>query len=170
MTDPQRTITQVMETQDEPPLLHETKALNPWQPERDPVRLAVLGKLAEELGEAGAIVARCIIQGIDESEPVTKVANREALTKELADVWATGTMAIELFGLSSADIARRVERKIQHLRAWHKLIGTCGLDDLAAVLSGSREQEKIMGSGAETNQSEASHEERPAAGNRGESE
>jgi hypothetical protein len=42
---------------------------------------------------------------------------------------------------------------------------TCGLDDLAAVLSGSREQEKIMVPGAGTNQSEASHEERPAAGN-----
>jgi hypothetical protein len=42
---------------------------------------------------------------------------------------------------------------------------TCGLDDLAAVLSGSREQEKIMVPGAETNQSEASHEQRPTAGN-----
>ena len=51
------------------------KPLNPWQPERDPIRLAILGKLLEELAEAQAIVARCIIQGIDESEPVTGVHN-----------------------------------------------------------------------------------------------
>jgi hypothetical protein len=108
--------------QKDPPLLHETKALNPWQPERDPLRLAVLGKLNEELNEAGAMVARCIIQGIDECEPVTKKGNREALTNEIADVYATATMAVELFGLSSVDIARRMERKIQHLRAWHALI------------------------------------------------
>jgi hypothetical protein len=39
------------------------------------------------------------------------------------------------------------------------------LDDLAAVLSGSREQETIMVSGATTNQSEAINQQRPTAGN-----
>jgi hypothetical protein len=106
----------------EPLLLHETKALNPWQPDRDPLRLAVLGKLAEELNEAGAMVARCIIQGVHEAEPVTGKVNRDELEKELADVYATATMAVELFGLSSATMARRMERKIQHLRAWHSLL------------------------------------------------
>lgn len=114
---------------DEPPLLHESKALNPWQPERDTLRLAVLGKLGEELGEASSATLRCIIQGIDESEPVTGKPNRQWLQDEIADVYATATMAVELFGLSSTDIARRMERKIQHLRAWHGLLASCAAHD-----------------------------------------
>lgn len=51
--------------------------LNPWHPMTDAINLAHLGKLAEELNECGAAVARCIIQGIDGSEPVTGKPNRE---------------------------------------------------------------------------------------------
>ena len=106
----------------EPKLLDEDKAPNPWQPEQDRIRLAVLGKLLEELGEATAIVARCIIQGIDEYEPVTKKLNRAELLKELADVAATSLMAAELFQLDSVETYRRVQRKVAHLRAWHEMI------------------------------------------------
>jgi hypothetical protein len=42
---------------------------NPWQPELDAISLAVLGKLGEELSEAGSATSRCIIQGIGESSP-----------------------------------------------------------------------------------------------------
>lgn len=106
----------------EPPLLHETKALNPWQPERDPLALAVLGKLAEELAEASAIVARCIIQGIAESEPVTGKPNADALENELADVAATMFMVIDHYGLNRMRMDRRRDRKIAHLQAWHQMI------------------------------------------------
>lgn len=107
----------------EPPLLHEMNPPNPWQPERDPLALAVLGKLCEELSEAAAIVSRCIIQGIGESEPVTGKANADALENELADVEATMSVAVEHFGLRTPRMVRRVERKIAHLRAWHRMIG-----------------------------------------------
>jgi hypothetical protein len=105
-----------------PPLLHETKALSPWQPETDRLRLAILGKLGEELAEAGAMVSRCIIQGINESEPVTQVPNRLALQKELADVYATARMAIDHFKLDIDAMGLHQRRKEAHLRAWHGLI------------------------------------------------
>lgn len=98
------------------------KPLNPWVPERDPLALAVLGKLAEELGEASQMVARCIIQGIGESEPVTGKPNRHALEDEIADILATTTMAVEHFGLDLPRISDRRFKKIQHLTRWHGLI------------------------------------------------
>lgn len=106
----------------DPPLLHETKALNPWQPDISPINLAVFGKLVEELNECGAICARCIIQGIDEAEPVTRVLNREALEKEAADVLATVEMLINHFKLDREAITARIARKMEHLKAWHRLL------------------------------------------------
>lgn len=95
---------------------------SPWQPEQDKLRLALLGKLAEELNEAGAIVARCIIQGIDESEPMTRRLNKWALENELADVQATTNLVVQHFFLDRERMATRVARKIQHLTGWHKLL------------------------------------------------
>lgn len=74
--------------------LHDTNdprtswTLNPWIPMSKPIDIKHLGKLAEELGEASSAVARCLIQGIDESEPVTGKLNRQWLEDELADVCA----------------------------------------------------------------------------------
>lgn len=72
---------------------------SPWHPMSDAVDLKHLGKLAEELSEAGAAVARCIIQGIDEAEPVTGKINRQWLQDELADVQANIGLVIERFKL-----------------------------------------------------------------------
>lgn len=102
------------------------KPLNPWQPESNPITLAVLGKLAEELAEASGIVARCQIQGVGEREPVTLVQNREALQNELADVMATTEMAIKRFGLDVVAMRVRADRKIEHLTRWHQLIDRRG--------------------------------------------
>lgn len=110
----------------EPPLLHETKALNPWQPERDLIMLAILGKLLEELGEATAIVARCVIQDVHESEPVTGKRNIEALQNEIADVYATMGMAQVHLALNDREMSQRVHRKQQHLLEWHRLIREAG--------------------------------------------
>jgi len=111
-----------MRSTQEPPLLHESKALNPWQPERDAIRLALLGKMLEEVNELGSILARCIIQGIGESEPVTGKPNIDALEDEIADVSGAGSLVIEHFGLRDPRMSARADRKIEHLRAWHKLI------------------------------------------------
>ena len=111
------------ETQADPVrLLHDENPPSPWRPEQDLIRLAVLGKLSEELAEAGAIVARCLIQGIDESEPVTRQHNSAALANELADVRATSEMAVNLFGLDGATMQARTDRKQRHLQRWHEMI------------------------------------------------
>jgi hypothetical protein len=59
---------------------------SPWRAEPDPVKLAILGKLAEELGELQAAVARCIIQGVDGVHPVTGKPNADWLREEIVDV------------------------------------------------------------------------------------
>lgn len=95
---------------------------SPWQPERSPIRLAILGKLGEELAENGAAVARCVIQGLEEREPETGRPNVQWLEDEIADVMAAQSVAIDRLGLDSDRINRRVERKIAHLRQWHAQI------------------------------------------------
>jgi hypothetical protein len=109
-------------TEKEPPLLHETKALNPWQPEQDKVRLAALGKLLEELGEASSATARCVIQGIDESEPVTGKRNRQWLEDEIADVMGAIGIVMKRFDLDADRMRARTLRKMNHLDAWRDLI------------------------------------------------
>lgn len=106
----------------EAPLLHEMNPPSPWQPEQDKIRLAALGKLLEELGEASAIVARCIIQGVDEGEPVTGKPNREALWQELADIKAATSIVEDVFDLPPMEMDVRVARKRLHLRMWHTMI------------------------------------------------
>lgn len=97
-------------------------ALNPWRPMSKPIDLKHLGKLAEELGEAQSAVARCIIQGIDEREPITHKRNREWLEDELADVLANIELVINHFGLDYDRMLSRVERKKAHLRGWHSML------------------------------------------------
>jgi NTP pyrophosphatase (non-canonical NTP hydrolase) len=97
------------------------KPPNPWHPMSDPVDLKHLGKLGEELGECSAAVSRCIIQGIDEAEPVTGKINREWLEDEVADVIANIGLVMEHFNLNVDRIERRSFTKVDQLKAWHKL-------------------------------------------------
>lgn len=97
-------------------------ALNPWRPMTRPIDLKHIGKLAEELSEAGAAVARCVIQGIDECEPVTGKLNRQWLEEELADVLANIELCQTHFGLNRLRMRERAERKKQHLRGWHSML------------------------------------------------
>lgn len=97
-------------------------ALNPWVPMSKPIDLKHLGKLAEELNEAASAVARCIIQGIDECEPVTLKRNREWLEDELADVTANIGLVTDHFGLDRVRMQTRAARKRTHLRAWHTML------------------------------------------------
>lgn len=93
---------------------------NPWHPITDAVDLKHLGKLNEEAGELVSATARCIIQGIDECEPVTGKCNREWLEDEIADVEAGIALAKERFHLRVDRIARRRDKKIIHLSRWHR--------------------------------------------------
>lgn len=95
--------------------------MNPWRPIRNATDLKHLGKLAEELGEAGAAVSRCIIQGVDEAEPVTGKRNRVWLEDEIADVLANCTLVMQRFDLDVPRIMERRFRKITQLRLWHDM-------------------------------------------------
>lgn len=99
----------------------EMSAPNPWHPMTDAVDLKHLGKLIEELGEAVAAASRCVIQGIDEAEPVTGKINRQWLQDELADVRASIALVENRFNLDPDAMAKRVLRKVKHLRQWHEL-------------------------------------------------
>ncbi|MFN7882631.1 MAG: hypothetical protein ACK5PF_06415 [bacterium] len=94
------------------------KKPSPWNPETDPARLKVLGKLSEELGELSSAVARCTIQGIDEAQPVTGKPNREWITEEIADVIACITLVRTDFNLDMDLIGTRAEAKLAYLRDW----------------------------------------------------
>lgn len=94
----------------------------PWQPITNKLDLAVLGKLAEELAEAQAIVARCIIQGMMEYDPDTGIMNVVALQQELADVTATSVIAQSHFGMDRDALEERATAKTIHLSQWHMLI------------------------------------------------
>lgn len=96
--------------------------ISPWQPTTNKLDLATLGKLAEELGEAQQIVARCIIQGIWEADPVTGEPNIEMLEKELADVEACTEMAIGRFDLDYFKMSERVGKKVEGFKQWHGMI------------------------------------------------
>jgi hypothetical protein len=97
-------------------------ALNPWRPMSRPIDLKHIGKLGEEANELGSAVSRCIIQGIDECEPVTGKPNRVWLRDEIADVLANIELCVEHFGLDKEAIRARAERKKVHLRGWHSML------------------------------------------------
>lgn len=95
--------------------------LNPWRPLTNAMDLKHLGKLAEECAELNAAIARCIIQGVDECEPVTGKSNRKWLTDEIADVLANINLVTSHFDLSKVEIEKRATQKIAHLRRWHAI-------------------------------------------------
>lgn len=94
-------------------------SVSAWVPVTDLRMLARLGKLNEELAELSAIVARCIIQGVEECNPETGKLNRLALEQEIADVLAGIKIIVEDLRLDSLKIAERCQHKVDHLRRWH---------------------------------------------------
>lgn len=92
---------------------------NPWRAEPDPVKLAVLGKLAEELGELQAAVARCIIQGADGVHPVTTKPNLDWLAEEMIDVENMLVfLRSHVLHLSGMLVDKRMQRKKEHIQQW----------------------------------------------------
>jgi hypothetical protein len=99
-------------------------ALNPWTPMAAPIDVKHLGKLGEESGELSSAASRCLIQGIEEREPVTGKLNREWLEDEIADVRANSKLVIEHFCLDEARIEARALKKEAHLRSWHGMLNS----------------------------------------------
>lgn len=95
---------------------------NPWMPITDPVQIAILGKFIEELGEATAATARCLIQGVYEREPTTNKLNGDWLLEEIADVLAGIDLVGQRYELSADLVEWRKARKLEHLRRWHDMI------------------------------------------------
>lgn len=91
---------------------------NPWNPTKNTKEIKVLGKLGEETGELSSAASRCIIQGIENVEPVTKKSNQEWLEDEIADVLACTELAIEKLGLNKEKILARMAEKKYHLNSW----------------------------------------------------
>lgn len=96
--------------------------VNPWNPMTSPIDLKYLGKLVEECNELGSSIARCIIQGIDESEPVTGKVNRTWLQEEIADVLANIELIQDHFCMNREFINTRAARKMVQLRKWHNML------------------------------------------------
>lgn len=97
---------------------------SPWQPERDPIRLAIYGKTVEEIGELASAIGRCTIQGIAEKDPETGKPNVDWLEDEIADVEMCIHFLKEKLYLYKGRIDARKAVKIRHKEEWFKLIKT----------------------------------------------
>lgn len=95
-----------------------TNVPSPWVPMKNVTDVQHLGKFVEEHTEAATAAARCLIQGIYESEPITGKINRRWLEEEIADTWATSALVIEHFGLDRDFINKRAVTKTKYLRQW----------------------------------------------------
>jgi hypothetical protein len=93
---------------------------HPWHPMTDARDVKTLGKLGEETGELSAAICRCLIQGVDECEPVTGKSNRQWLEDEIADVRLHIRLVIERFALDEKRMAEREAKKEGGVRWWHE--------------------------------------------------
>lgn len=96
-------------------------AMTKWIPTTNLMELRRLGKLGEELGELSNVASRCIIQGIDETDPGTGKVNRQRLLDELADVAAQIDCTVAAFGLDVAYFGDRRTRKRQQMAEWEAM-------------------------------------------------
>lgn len=96
--------------------------VSPWTPMTDVVDIKHIGKLGEEAGELSTVAARCLIQGINESEPVSGKPNRQWLMEEIADVEAGMELSKRRFNLDREFIEARKQRKMAGLIKWHQML------------------------------------------------
>ncbi|WP_207747540.1 hypothetical protein [Pelagibacterium limicola] len=94
--------------------------ISPWMPEQDRIRIAVLGKLAEECNELAARAARCIIHGLHEVDPDSGRYNIDELEREMADVFAC--LSVARMRLRAEPDINRIETKMQGFARWHRMI------------------------------------------------
>ena len=94
------------------------RELSDWIPITDKYTLAVLGKAGEEICEGGSAIFRCIIQGINEKEPVTGKVNRHWLEDEIADIRAMLNHVEIRLGLDMERIGQRQKAKFRYKARW----------------------------------------------------
>jgi NTP pyrophosphatase (non-canonical NTP hydrolase) len=94
---------------------------SPWNPITDRLQLKLLGKLGEEASELTTVVCRCIIQGVDEVQPVSGKSNKLWLEEEIADVIANIALVTGSFDLNREFISRRAKEKVDYLKPWHEM-------------------------------------------------
>lgn len=120
--------------------MSDATTISPWMPEQDRIRLAVLGKLAEECSELAGRAARCIIHGLDERDPESGRKNREELGREMSDVSACIEM-IERGHFALRGLGRIADKR-DGFRRWHDMIRaaeTTGLPpDVARLVVAAR--------------------------------
>ena len=94
---------------------------SPWVPTQDISELKILGKALEEAGEYTTVLARVLIQGINENEPRTGKPNREWIEDEIADVLATVGHVAGYFRLDTIRIDQRAKAKAEYLQRWFEM-------------------------------------------------
>lgn len=99
-----------------------------WKPEPDLLTHQALGKACEEASELSNILARCLIQGLDASDPRTGKPNRQALFEEIADVDAALQWLREI--VNDEYDSDRSHRKWSGFRRWQKMLE----EDLASTV------------------------------------
>lgn len=90
----------------------------PWVPIDDKTDLKHGLKGIEEFGELISAMARCLMQGIDEVEPVTKKSNRLWLNEEMADAQLLMDMIGNRFNLDYRFMQKRQDSKRKRLINW----------------------------------------------------
>ena len=95
--------------------------LQKWVPTQDLLELRRLGKSLEEMGECVAIMARCIIQGIDGADPKTGAINRVRMWQEMADVAAQFACTAKEFSLPRDLMMARTADKIDQMYEWEEM-------------------------------------------------
>ncbi|OWK26267.1 hypothetical protein AJ87_02730 [Rhizobium yanglingense] len=91
-----------------------------WKPESDVLIHQALGKACEEATELAGIQARCLIQGLNENEPVSGKPNRQALFEEIADLDAAVQWLREL--VNDEYDGHRADRKLNGFRRWQRIL------------------------------------------------
>lgn len=93
-----------------------------WHVETDKFRIRRLGKALEEMGELVSVLARCIIQGVDEVDPSSGEVNRMRMQKEGADVYTQLAHLVDAFDLNQSDMLTRIGYKTDSMAEWERLL------------------------------------------------
>lgn len=91
-----------------------------WKREPNVLIHQALGKACEEASELANILARCLIQGLDQLHPGTGKPNRHALSDEIADLDAAVQWLRELTGDMYDE--ERADRKLSGFRRWQRML------------------------------------------------
>lgn len=119
--------------------------INPWMPEPHPVLHQALGKLAEEAAELAKIAARCVIQGLDETNPGTGEWNRRELCNELSDVFAVLQWLKTLVDVDVYD--DRIEAKVDGFLRWGGMIEKIGQSRQRQLLEAAKASIEVARAG-----------------------